>query len=799
MRLGSNQFDAKLTGVYPLERTGEMSELWFWDSPIRAEKGGLMSVISFNASFKQALIGGTALLSCMASPAFAADAAGADAATAPAASGDIVVTAQRRSERLVDVPMSVAAVSAEAVAKSGAISVHDINRLAPGIQINFAGISSQPAIRGITTLTTGIGYENNVAIYIDGIYAPDNLSINGDLGGLAGIEVLKGPQGTLWGRNATGGAILMNSKAPSSVLTGKFELGVARFGELSESGYVSGPLSKSVRASLSVYNRDSNGYITQQVNNATLGDHTDPIRQASVRAKIEADLSDNTKATVGANYSLSSDARGITFTVFELPVPALQAITRATTPNTASGTVLPYARAVLKEGTFKLEHKADFGTITSNSGYSVRRTSTLYDFDSSSADTLISQAEWVQKTFQTSLDVNVTSITNLNLIFGASYYHDNLFSNLQYGFGAFSGNTATTTNLTAEAFAGYADATYHITDKLVFNAGGRYTHETKAIGYQLANRITGAISIPAPATGLTMLNQSVSFSAFTPKGSLRYEITPRTNVYASISRGFRTGGWNPNGGTLDANGNLISFLPEKITAYEVGFKTSNPMFQFETAGFYYDYTNLQVAQSVFVTGRGLSSLVSNAPKATVYGIDAMLTAHPVDNLNAKIGLAWLHARYGTFQNATGTGVNATTGLNVTNAAQDWSNLQMARAPDFSGNVSLDYTFQDVAGGKVNMGGSLLFTSSFTPNNPATYGPLAAPALVNVQRFRQDAYATLNLQASWATKDDAYKLTVYVNNVTNKLYKEAYNGSTLTGDYAVWSQPITAGARISAQF
>ena len=236
-----------------------------------------------------------------------------------------------------------------------------------------------------------------------------------------------------------------------------------------------------------------------------------------------------------------------------------------------------------------------------------------------------------------------------------------------------------------------------------------------------------------------------------------------------------------------------------MTAYEVGFKTSNPTFQFETAAFYYNYTDLQVAQSAFIPGRGLSSLVANAPKATVYGLDAMLTAHPVDNLNAKIGVAWLHARYGAFANANGTGLNAATGLNTSaSQVQDWSNNQMARAPDFSGNASLDYTFQNVAGGKLNTAASLQFTSSFAPNNPAVYGPLS-PGLETVERYRQGAYATLNLQASWATQDDAYKLTVYVNNLTNQRYKEAYNGSNLTGDYAVWAQPITAGARISAQF
>lgn len=166
------------------------------------------------ARFRSAVAGGTALLCFVAHPAQAQSAPAPDPESVTSGSpGDIVVTAQRRSERLVDVPMSIVAISPEAVEKSGVVSVHDLNRLAPGVQINFAGCCTQPAIRGITTLTTGVGFENNVAIYVDGFYVPDNLSINGDISNLASIEILKGPQGTLWGRNATGGAILMNTKS----------------------------------------------------------------------------------------------------------------------------------------------------------------------------------------------------------------------------------------------------------------------------------------------------------------------------------------------------------------------------------------------------------------------------------------------------------------------------------------------------------------------------------------------------------------------------------------------------------
>ncbi|MEY4161059.1 MAG: hypothetical protein RLZZ136_1680 [Pseudomonadota bacterium] len=747
-----------------------------------------MRTSAISASIKAVLFGGTAIMALAAGPAWAeAASASSDEASSPA---DIVVTAQRRSEKLIEVPMSVVAISQESVAKSGVVSIHDINRLAPGVQINFAGCCTQPSIRGITTLTTGVGFENNIAIYVDGFYAPDNLSINGDMANLAGIEILKGPQGALWGRNATGGAILMSTKAPSDVLAGKLEVGFARYNESTVSGSLSGPISSKVRASISAYNRQSDGYYSLYDASGNLSGNADPIHQASVRAKVEVDLGANTKATIGGNYGLSSDGRGNTFTVTQYPTAALQALPfRATQPRTASGSIAPQARASLREGTLKIEHSADFGTLTSSTGYAVRKTTMAYDFDSSPLDLIISQAHWTQKTFQQSLDANVTSIAGINLVIGASYYNDHLQSLDQLGFGPFSGNARTESTLKAEALAGYFDGSVHLTDKLVFDVGARYTHENKNVLFAKYARVGGA-TITAP------IGQSVQYNAFTPKASLRYEIADRTNVYASISRGFRTGGYNPNG--PDANG-FNAFRPEKVTSYELGFKTAKAMFQFETAGFYYDYKDLQVSQTQVLPSGGLINVVSNAPKAKVYGLDAMLTVQPIHNLNARIGVAYLHARYGAFANALGTGLNQTALVNVSNQIQDWTDKQMARAPDFSGNASVDYTIEGFAGGKLNLGTSVQFTSSFVPNNPSLYSLTATPTLNAIQRYRQDAYATMNLQASFSDMDERYKLTVYVNNATNKSYKMAYNGSGLTGDYAVWSQPITAGARVAVQF
>lgn len=707
-----------------------------------------------------------------------------------ASSAEIVVTAQRRSERLVDVPMSVIAITPDTIEKSGIVSIHDLNRLTPGVQINFAGCCTQPAIRGVSTLTTGIGFENNVAIYVDGFYSPDNISVNSDLANIRSVEVLKGPQGTLWGRNATGGAILINTKAPSDVFTGSVQAGYARYDDISLSGYLSGPITNRVRYSVAGYYRRSDGYNRRlDATGRDIGNAT-PIRQASVRAKLEFELSEDLTATLGANYGRSEDPRGQNFNIEQYPAASLPVPpARANQPYTASFTVPPKVRATTKEVTLKLEQALPFGSLTSYTGYARRRTGTRFDFDGSPANLSLAEQEWKQDTFQQGIDVNVTSIDGLNLILGGTYYNDRLENLGQLGIAGGVVASIATATLWAEAWAVYADGTINLSDRLVLNLGARYTKEGKSAKYQTVSP-AGAFLTP-PGRG------DETFSAFTPRGSLRYEIGPRTNVYYSISRGFRSGGFQPNGATRPEL--FIPFKPEKITAYELGFKTSSPTVQFDAAAFYYDYRKLQVGVTVPnpITNIGLVNLVSNAPKAEVWGADALIAVQPVSNLNVRLGAAYLHARYRDFVNATGNGLNPATNLNVPGQVQNWSNLQMARSPTFSGNLSVDYTIPDVAGGSVQLSANGSYTDSFVLSNPSVYGPLAG-ARAREQRYRQSAYALLNGQISWTDADEAVKITLYLNNITDKRYRMTYNGANL-GDYSSWAQPRTYGVRASYNF
>jgi iron complex outermembrane receptor protein len=738
-----------------------------------------------------------AALFCGCSAAVVAGAASAHAQTAPAQNAqleEVVVTAQRRSERLENVPMSVSAVTPATIEKSGVTSIHDLNQIVSGAQINFAGCCTQPAIRGVSTLTTGVGFENNVAIYVDGFYSPDNLTINGDLANLSSLEVLKGPQGTLWGRNATGGAILINTKAPSKVLTGQIEAGYGRYNERTLSGYISGPINDRIRYSLAAYGRKSDGYNKQlDTSGNVISDKLTPTDQVSIRTKLEADVTDKLTATLAYNYGLSSDARGVLFTVYQYPTAALpKPPARATQPYTGMANSPPEAMGMVNEGTVKLAYQTPIGTLTSYTGYAHRINKLAFDFDGSYVDYIRSYQKYAEDTFQQTIDYNINAIEHLDLIVGGYFYHDQLKDTGTYNINSFKVTNIQHWREGTEAWAIYTDATYHFSDKISLNFGGRYSQDKK----EARNFVAG----PTNTTITTPLREAeAEFSAFTPRVSLRYELAPRTNVYASYSKGYRTGGFNPVPGVP-----LIPFKPEKITAYEVGFKTAQSIYRFSTAAFYYDYKNMQVGVTVpnpDPNVGGVTNLTLNAKAAEVYGIDADFDIEPIEHLHIRAGAAWLHGRYTDFHNATGVSLNPLTLTNSTQT-QDWTGLQMARAPKFSGNLGADYEFQDVIkGGKLLVATNLAYTDSYPLSNPSVYGTLPGMAaqFQNEQRYMGKAHSVLNASTTWTDASGHYKVTAYANNLTDVRYPITSNGNSATGDYYSWGEPRTYGVRDGYSF
>lgn len=731
----------------------------------------------------------------------------------------IVVTAQRRAEALEDVPMTVSVVTSDVMEAAGVTSMRDLTNVTTGFQIAQGGTFPQPAIRGVSTLLNGT-FENNVAVYVDGFYQPAAQAIAIDLPNVQSVQVLKGPQGTLYGRNATGGAILVNTITPGDSWEGKYELSYGRFNDMRISGYTAGPLNESLGLSVAGYLRRSDGYIkltSRTVPGETAGDGA-PIDQDSLRAKLTVNLADNIRATLGYSFIHISDPRADMLTPYENVMP-VQAPAEATRPKKfslgrAAFDIASVVESRQHEGTLKLELDTGIGTLTSYTSYSQFTSRNSFDFDGTYLDGAWSTSLQRERTFQQAVDYTIDEVENLDLIIGGTYFLDKLkFIEPSVFYNGSARNPGTTEvplqnylllfssffDQKKEAWAVYADATYHLSDAFSINLGGRYSKESQDVSGEQTSFLAALRRAPNSA--------SASFSKFTPRASIRYELAPRTNIYASFSRGFRSGAFVSQLPAIPTD--WIPAQQESVTAYEVGFKTAQGRFRFEAAGFYYDYKDFQVSATLAGPSGNPVTLVTNAPSAEIYGAEASFEIKPIDNLTIRGGATWLHARYGDNFLFGTVGVNpALLGINTNsnplktyqnvNQAQDLSGLQMSRAPNLTANLGFDYLIPNGEGG-LRFGANVKYTDSYVVTNPGVWGPLVAAEFQRKQRFREGKYALLNASVTWTDPTGHVYGRIWGNNLTDHRYRIHYTGNNSWGTYSPMAEPLTYGATVGYRF
>jgi len=728
-----------------------------------------------------------------------------------ASSNDIIVTAQRRAERLEDVPLSITAVQRETLENSGVRNPTDLVQLAPGAQIVRSGSLMQTSVRGITSSTSGWTYENSTALYIDGFYSPDTVSLGNDFSDIQSIQILKGPQGTLYGRNAMAGAIVIETRDPSDHLTANGSLSFGRFNDIRAEGYLSGPISDQIGFAISGYRRHNDGWL-RDIGNDPFSKDDDfdaaPNRQGALRGKLKFAPSDQLKVTLGYSYTYSDVPVGMAFQYFDhygtsaTATSPLNPPYRATKLDEVSLNIKTENKVKVQNYTAKVELDTGIGTLTSYTGLNRRKNQIYYDFDGTKSLAFQSISPWDQntaRTFQQTLDYVIDAVDRLNLIVGAFYYRDRTRTGAVNEIGTNADgspklNRASTSWLRANAYALYFDATYELGSGLFATGGGRYSHEKRFLAY----KTTFASSPPPDLAG-----KSATFKDFTPHANLRYEIGPRTNIYASYAEGFRSGVFNASPQTSLAL--VIPLKPEKNKSIEVGFKTAGPNWRFDASAYHFWYTNMQI--SLISTDWCATppcapqTLSANAKAAKGYGIEVQGAWSPVEDFNLRAGLAWNRAYFTDFKNASAVGLNPLgANLNGSNVAQtqDWSGHQLPRAPSITANIGFDYAVA-MAGGKLKLASNLTYVSSQAGRDPSLYGPLAGAALADRQRYRENGYVLLNGQINWTEGSDHVTIGVYCNNCTDKRYALYRSGGSTYGDYRVFNEPATYGARIGFKY
>jgi iron complex outermembrane receptor protein len=707
-----------------------------------------------------------------ATQAYAADVAPPSAA-ANSDSSEIVVTAQRRQEKLQNVPITISVVNAEALRKSGANSLSDITRNVAGMRFDTRGGLMQPTIRGVGTPINLAGAGTNVGIYVDGFYNPAPLASDVQLLNVDSIQVLKGPQGTLFGRNTSGGAILINTSQPNGETHARLLISYGSYNAQRAQGYMTAPITDKVAFDLGVLYTKGNGYYTNiapldtQFPNKP-GDKVGEYRNWAIRGSIKADFTDNFSVTLRYAHASRNDPTPILYQPYlqngrPLARPALGAV-QAILPLkpfqvSADEELSIRGKTDNYQGTAKLD--LDWATLTSYTMYRKDTAVQHYSLDYSNLKVTALIYPDDNKTFSQEFILASRSGGKLQYTVGAFYYNNKeTYPSVQVSALGAPFFQSAASGATSESFAGFADGTYEVIDHLFLTAGVRYTHDTQKDVYYI-----NSAKIAPPAIPLARVDiPSIHNSKVTPRAVIRYELSSASSVYGSFSQGYKSAILNVGAGPLAVlPGSTLQqtyyIKPETIDAFEVGYKYSTRNLTANISGYYYNYKNQQITSARFVNNVP-QSVVTNAASSHIYGIDGDVRYQVTDDFVVNVAASWNHARYKHFPNAPdfaendGTGGRPNSPGTFTTVFGDASGNHMIRAPDYSATAQATYTFH-VGEGRLELTGNLQYTSKIYFDN---FG-----------RFVQPGYTLLGLRAEYTDADDRWSVGVAGNNITDKHY------------------------------
>ena len=687
---------------------------------------------------------------------------GADVATGQGGLTEIIVTAQKRSENLQDVPIAVSAVTADTLSSAGVNSIETLSTAVPGITITRQSAASLIYLRGIGTTGGQSGQEGAVATFVDGVYQPSMSGSTFAFNNIERIEVLKGPQGTLYGRNATGGAVNVITRDPSYEPTAKFEFGYGNRDTIDASAYASGAITKDIAIDIAgLYSVVNDGFGV----NLVTGSKVNTRKDWGLRSKLLIQPSDATKIVLSGDYSENSGNFGVSYA----PVPGTTQLLLGPAPDNFGNRYNinddedPYLKTENWGVSGRIEQSLGSVTVTSITAY--RKLNQLQHFGLDASIFPLATADLHERNRQFTQELQIAGDSaRLNWIVGLFYLDaTNRYAPFDLRGLAFSldptlaaiGANGQYINdrQDTKSYAAFGQATFAVSDRFNVTAGARYTIDKRKLGYDFF------FTAPAVPGGLIPVASGTAKKTFkepTWRLALDYELSDGIMLYGSYSRGFKSGVYNltsPLDPVVD---------PEKLDAFEVGLK--NELFgntlRLNIAGFYYKYDNIQLT----IIKGGAQTLI-NAAKAEVKGAEAEFQWAPIDGLLINGGMQYIDGKYTDFPLTPVTTLNPTFPYGVVTTPTATSGLQLIRAPKFSGNVAVDYEIPVGATDKAGINVSYQYSGSY-PFEPDG-------------RLRQKPYSLVNASVRYKL-DDAMTLRVWSRNLFDEKYY-VQKTSTFLGD------------------
>lgn len=686
---------------------------------------------------------------------------------------EVTVTAQRRTERSLDVPISITALSADQLGRGDVQQLGDIMKLTPGVRFDTTGGNAQPTIRGVGSAVVVAGGGSNVAVYTDGFYSPSPMMADIELMNIESVQVLKGPQGTLFGRNSTGGAVLVTTTDPATDAAVRGEVSYGSYNAQRYQVYATGGPTDTLGFDVAAVQRRGDGFVDNIV---TGSDNDGAYNNWAVRLGARWDISDRVTAVLRYSKSNKDDATYVADNLYEkegriYSTGAFVGAPVATKWDEVSNDYKPEFTLESDSAQLKIIADLDFAQLTSYT--QVRNEVGLhrYDFDGSGAPIYDYIFDTHDDVFTQELLLSSKDDGRVQWTAGLFYFeNDSAYKANQasyYG-GPFMRNGGS--GVTTETLAVFGDLTYALRDGVFLTLGARYSEDEVTSAYFLDGVTLERVDVA-----------DVDDKQVTPRVALRYEPSDDTSLYASYSEGFKSGILNVGGGTMDH----IEVDPEHIKAWEAGYKYHRGDLMVDVAAFYYDYKDLQVASYI-----GASSVVRNAANSTVYGIDAQLRYAMSKQWELSLSGTWLDATYDDFEESQSwsqctdpafcTGPNA--GLFLPSYV-DASGNQMQRSPEFTASLGVNYATL-LLDGELNMSGTLYHTSDFYFDSSEDY--------------RQDSYQLLSMRVQWTDPSGHYTLAVFGDNLTDEHYRSQVLPQ-FYGTLNTWGTPRTVGVSVGVQF
>jgi iron complex outermembrane receptor protein len=684
---------------------------------------------------------------------------------------EIVVTAQKRAENLQDVPIAISTVSGNQLAALAATNITAIADMTPGLQMTTTQGSLAPHIRGVGSDIPNV--ENSVALYLDGVYVASPSAALLSLNNVQQIETLKGPQGTLFGRNATGGALLVETRDPTESFSSDMDVSYGNFQTSMLNGYVAGGLAPDLAADLAVHVSNQNEGYGRNLDTGSDVYQTNldlALRSKWVWAPTDSDtvhLIFDFARRYGSAATADYIPSGTYPSVLQYP-PVTTLVPHPYDMNT----FLDPSDSLDSGGvSLRLDHLMSWAKLVSISAYRQQSFDVQFDITLTPATSIreplpfppyeviiplptvnaLSNDKQVSQEFQLVSPDN-SALPWLTWVTGLYYFYD-----LAQQVNSFA-------EVETNSYSGFGETHIEFLPGTHLTLGLRYTDEEKALS--VTPGYTGAPLTPSPTTW---------FSKLTYRLGLDHKFNNGVMIYASKDLGFKSGGYN------STEPSLPKFDPEILKAYEVGAKSEflDHKLRLNAAAFYYDYTDIQLTKLTTTN----QVQFYNGPPATSYGADLDLTAQVTQGLRLDLGASYIHDRF-----TSGTPLVQ---YNVPNppfpggstpffASADGN--QLPDTPQWTANLGLSYQIPTPTG-DWTLDAQYLHNSGWFAEAD--------------NQLRQPAYDNVNTGLHWHVNNGPYTISLWCRNLTNALVYTSAAGNFLAS-LAQYAPPRTYGIEFSAQ-